>query len=90
MEPTLVDGDVLVVRVGVQPAVADLVVAKLPDDRPLAIKRVLRHDTDGWWLERDNPAEGADSWTFGAVVDSDVVAVVQRRIWPLRRGSPKR
>ena len=32
---------------------------------------------DGWWVERDNPAEGVDSWLVGAIPDGDVLAVVR-------------
>jgi hypothetical protein len=37
-------------------------------------------------VERDNPAEGVDSWSVGAVADHDVLAVVRLRVWPIRRG----
>lgn len=87
MAPTLLAGDVLVVRVGAEPKARDIVVAQLPGDRPIGIKRVLRRDADGWWLERDNPREGTDSWTFGALADSDILAVAKRRIWPIHRRS---
>ena len=39
------------------------------------------------FLERDNPSEGVDSWSLGAISDHDIVAVVRRRLWPLRRGA---
>ena len=39
----------------------------------------------GWWVERDNPAEGVDSWQVGAVPIADVVGTVLWRYWPLRR-----
>jgi phage repressor protein C with HTH and peptisase S24 domain len=91
MLPTLHDGDRLLVRYGAVPRPGDLVVVRLPADvsgapRPLAVKRAAREEPAGWWVERDNPAEGVDSWTFGTVAHHDVVAVVTARIWPLRRG----
>jgi phage repressor protein C with HTH and peptisase S24 domain len=85
MEPTLRDGDLLLVRPGVRPVAGDLVVARLPEREGLVVKRAVRHDSDGWWLERDNPREGVDSWSVGAIADSDVVARVDRRLWPIRR-----
>jgi phage repressor protein C with HTH and peptisase S24 domain len=84
MEPTLRDGDRLLVRHGATPRVGRLVVVRLPE-RPLGVKRVTRHQRGGWWVERDNPREGVDSWLVGAVPDEDVVAVVVGRVWPLRR-----
>ncbi|HEY5185887.1 MAG TPA: S24/S26 family peptidase [Actinomycetes bacterium] len=82
MLPTLVPGDRLVVRYGARPRPGALVVVRLPGDRPLAVKRALRPEPEGWWVERDNPSEGVDSWAVGAVPDRDVVAVVVARLWP--------
>ena len=83
MEPTLQDGDRFVVEYDRLPRVGDLVVVRLPD-RPLAVKRATRREPEGWWVERDNPAEGVDSWAVGAVADQDVVAVLRWRIWSVR------
>ncbi len=88
MEPTLYDGDRLVVRHGATPRPGDVVVVRLPH-RGLSVKRATMRrplgDGHGWWVERDNPAEGVDSWQVGAVPDGDVVAVVRARLWPWRR-----
>jgi len=85
MLPTLREGDVLLVRFGASPAVGRLALVRLPDGRPTAVKRVVRRDGPGWWVERDNPREGVDSWQVGPVPDSDVLARVLARVWPLRR-----
>ncbi len=85
MEPTLREGDRLLVRHGAAPTVGRLAVVLLPG-RPLAVKRVTRRTPEGWWVERDNPAEGVDSWLVGAVPDEAVVARVVLRLWPVRRG----
>jgi hypothetical protein len=55
------------------------------DGPVVAVKRVVDHVAEGWWVERDNPREGVDSWRVGAVADEDVVARVMLRLWPLRR-----
>jgi hypothetical protein len=88
MQPTLYDGDRLIVHYGAQPRAGQLVVVRLPA-RGVAVKRATMRqpvgDSTGWWVERDNPAEGVDSWQVGAVPDSDVLAVVRARLWPRRR-----
>jgi signal peptidase I len=84
MEPTLYDGDRLLVRHGATPRVGELVVVRLPDG-VLAVKRATMRQPDGWWVERDNPEQGVDSWRVGAIPESDVLAVVRWRLWPLRR-----
>ena len=84
MSPTLRDGDRLLVRHGATPGRGRLVVVRLPDG-VVAVKRATRREVDGWWVERDNPAEGVDSWLVGAIPDHDVVAVVLCRLWPRPR-----
>ena len=81
MMPTLRDGDRLLVAHGSTPQPGALVVVRLPDG-VMAVKRATRRDGAGWWVERDNPREGVDSWLVGAIPDRDVVARVLCRIWP--------
>lgn len=89
MRPTLRDGDRLLVRTvrpgDPAPRPGTLVVVRLPGDRPEAVKRLLRREPEGWWVERDNPAEGVDSWQVGAIDEPDLVGVVLARIWPRPR-----
>lgn len=80
MLPTLRAGDRLLVVHGAPPRLGRLAVVRLPGD-VLAVKRVTRREPGGWWVERDNPAEGVDSWTVGVVSDDDVVARVVARVW---------
>jgi hypothetical protein len=84
MEPTLRDGDRLLVQHGAAPKVGGLAVVRLPD-RPLSVKRVTRRVPEGWWVERDNPTDGVDSWLVGPVPPDAVVARVVARFWPLLR-----
>jgi signal peptidase I len=84
MRPTLHDGDRLLVRHGARPRPGGLVVVRLPDG-VVAVKRATRREPGGWWVERDNPEEGVDSWRVGVIPDVDVLAVVRARLWPWRR-----
>ncbi len=86
MEPTLYDGDRLLVHYGAAPRPGRLAVVRLPGDRPIAVKRLVAKVEAGWWVERDNPAEGVDSWLVGAIPEGDVLACALWRVWPLRRG----
>ena len=79
MEPTLHDGERLLLLHGARPRLGGLVVVRLPDG-VVAVKRAVRREPDGWWVERDNPRVGVDSWSIGAIPDSDVVARVLLRL----------
>jgi phage repressor protein C with HTH and peptisase S24 domain len=82
MEPTLHEGDRLLVSYGARPKVGRLAVVRLPG-RPVAVKRVTGQVDGSWWVERDNTDEGVDSWLVGAIAPDDVVARVLGRVWPL-------
>ena len=84
MEPTLYDGDRLLLLHGARPRLGRMAVVRLPDG-VVAVKRVTRREPEGWWVERDNPEIGVDSWTVGALPDRAVVARVLCRVWPWRR-----
>jgi phage repressor protein C with HTH and peptisase S24 domain len=79
MEPTLHPGDRLLVLHGARPRTGGLCVVRLPDG-VVAVKRATRREPGGWWVERDNPAAGVDSWLVGAIPDRDVVARVLFRL----------
>jgi phage repressor protein C with HTH and peptisase S24 domain len=89
MEPTYVDGDRLLLVHGARARVGRPAVVRLPDG-VVAVKRVVRREPGGWWVERDNPAEGVDSWRVGAIPDRDVLAVVVARVWPVHRAKGRR
>jgi phage repressor protein C with HTH and peptisase S24 domain len=84
MQPTLHDGDRLLVLHGGRVRPGRLVVVRLPDD-VVAVKRATRREAAGWWVERDNPSEGVDSWLVGPVRDDRVLATVLARVWPRPR-----
>lgn len=78
-------GDLLIVDAHAPPTPGSLVVVRLPDGTP-AVKRLVRHEPDGWWVERDNPRTGTDSWSVGAIAEADLLGVVRARVWPSPRG----
>ncbi|MFZ0323261.1 MAG: S24 family peptidase [Actinomycetes bacterium] len=83
MAPTLADGDLLLLRHGLAGRPGDVAVVRLPGDRPTAVKRLVHRDGDAWWVERDNPRVGVDSWTLGVPVPAGaVVGIVRVRLWP--------
>ena len=93
MEPTLREGDLLLVLWGARPRVGGLAVVRLPRDehgatRPVSVKRVTGTDPEDptrWWVERDNPRVGVDSWLVGSLTSDAVLARVLLRP-PCRRG----
>ena len=95
MEPTLHEGDRVLVLWGGRPRPGRMAVVRLPASergrRPLAVKRVTRPapgEPGAWWVERDNAAEGVDSWQVGGIPEVDVLGRVllrlpafTRRVW---------
>lgn len=89
MRPTLSAGDWLWcrrVRRASDVREGAVVVVERPD-RPglLVVKRAVRRDPDGWWVEGDNAAASDDSRLFGAVPDECLVARVIARYAPRPR-----
>lgn len=87
MEPGLHEGDRLLVLHGAGPRTGRLALVRLPDSsqgpRPVAVKRVTGPapgEPGSWWVERDNPAEGVDSWLVGGIPEADVLARVLVRL----------
>jgi type IV secretory pathway protease TraF len=89
MRPTLRPGDRLLVSYRRAARAGDLVVVRLPGGVVATKRAAARRTTElgepGWWLVSDNPDQGSDSRQYGAIAESDVLAVVVRRIWPLGR-----
>ena len=92
MEPTLRQGDLLVVLWGASPRVGSISVVRLPPGpeglpRPLAVKRITGTDPADpgrWWVEGDNPGVGIDSWVIGSLAPESVLGRVLLHI-PCRR-----
>jgi len=84
MAPAIRHGDQLLVDVrrGRRPSrPGDVVVVDLPD-RPVSVKRVVRVEPGGLWLEGDNAFGSTDSRQLGVVPGERVVGRVLVRAWP--------
>jgi phage repressor protein C with HTH and peptisase S24 domain len=80
MAPTLRDGDALLVRRGARTRAGDVVVARFRA-RPdlLVVKRAVREQDGGWWIQGDNEFVVDDSRAYGV---ADVIGRVLVRYWP--------
>ena len=80
MAPTLADGDALLVRRGGRARPGDVVVARFRS-RPdlLVVKRAVREQDGGWWIEGDNEFVADDSRAYGG---ADLIGRVVLRYWP--------
>jgi nickel-type superoxide dismutase maturation protease len=93
MEPVLRPGDWLLVRRRMRPGCpprirgGQLVIARHPHQPDLLlVKRAVRPEAAGWWLESDNPAASVvDSRSFGPVPPDLIEGRVLLRYWPIRR-----
>ena len=83
MLPTLAPGETVWVRRTRRVRPGDVVVARHPEQPGLLlVKRALRPEGQGWWLEGEITGPGlADSNSFGPVPADLVVGVV---VWPRR------
>jgi len=80
MAPTLRDGDAVLALRGGRTRAGDVVLARFRS-RPelLVVKRVIRAEGSGWWLQGDNEFVDDDSRAYGV---ADIEARVVLRYWP--------
>ncbi|BCJ42732.1 hypothetical protein GCM10010168_05270 [Actinoplanes ianthinogenes] len=80
MVPALRHGDALIVRRGARVRTGDVVVARFRS-RPglLVVKRAVREQDGGWWVEGDNAFVQDDSRAYGV---ADVIGRVSFRYYP--------
>lgn len=77
MEPALHPGDWWIVRRRgrIRPGV--VVLFEEPGRLGLhVVKRVIRHESDGWWVEGDNADLSIDSRAYGAIPETAIVGVL--------------
>jgi phage repressor protein C with HTH and peptisase S24 domain len=80
MVPVLKSGDALLVRRGGRVRAGDVVVARFRT-RPdlLVVKRAVREQDGGWWIQGDNALIEDDSRRYGV---ADVIGRVLIRYYP--------
>ena len=80
MVPAVRSGDALLVRRGGRARPGDVVVARFRS-RPdlLVVKRAVRAQDGGWWIQGDNPLVEDDSRAYGV---ADVIGRVLIRYYP--------
>ena len=88
MAPTLSDGEWWIARRTRKCRPGDVVVFDHPTRSGMvAVKRVIRPEGDGWWVEGDNPEHSTDSRHFGPLPRARVLGRLVWRYspWPPRR-----
>jgi len=86
MEPALRNGEVYLAVSGVAVKAGDAVLMQHPQRREmLTVKRIVRAQGDGWWVEGDNSTHSTDSRHFGAISGDLVRGRVLFRVRPFRR-----
>ena len=77
MEPTLIEGDYLLVDTNRRPAIDDLALATHPQKPAIQVVKRVAGITDGNFdLRSDNPHEGTDSRTWGLINGDEIVGTV--------------
>ena len=85
MLPTLSPGQLIVVDFEREPRVGDIVVATHAAVSGDIVKRLIKIESDGYWLEGDGMVTGTasasmDSWTLGAFSREQIAGVVRARM----------
>jgi phage repressor protein C with HTH and peptisase S24 domain len=79
MVPTLRHEDAILVLRTARVRAGDVVVARFADLPGLVVKRAVRREGAGWWVEGDNDLVRDDSRRYGP---AEVVGRVLLRWWP--------
>jgi len=80
MIPTLAPGERLLVRLDGPIVLGDIVVFERANQ--FDVKRILRIEADGVFVQGDNDQVSTDSRTYGLVPHEDVIGVATYRLWP--------
>lgn len=80
MIPTLAPGERLLVRLDGPIVLGDIVVFNR--EQQFDIKRILRIEADGIFVQGDNDLVSTDSRTYGLIPHENVIGVATYRLWP--------
>ena len=80
MIPTLAPGERLLVRLDGPIVLGDIVVFERANQ--FDIKRILRIEADGVFVQGDNDQVSTDSRTYGLIPHDNVIGVATYRLWP--------
>ena len=80
MIPTLAPGERLLVRLDGPIVLGDIVVFNR--EQQFDIKRILRIEADGIFVQGDNDVVSTDSRTYGLIPHENVIGVATYRLWP--------
>ena len=91
MESTLRAGEWWIARRQDAARPGDIVVVEQPGGSGLLmVKRLVRMESSGYWVEGDNPGQSRDSRHFGPVDARLIRGRLVLRYWPLPVGRPAR
>ena len=80
MIPTLAPGERLLVRLDGPIVLGDVVVFNR--EQQFDIKRILRIEAEGIFVQGDNDLVSTDSRTYGLIPHENVIGVATYRLWP--------
>ena len=80
MIPTLAPGERLLVRLDGPIVIGDIVVFERANQ--FDVKRILRIEVDGVFVQGDNDQVSTDSRTYGLIPHDNVIGVATYRLWP--------
>jgi phage repressor protein C with HTH and peptisase S24 domain len=80
MIPTLAPGERLLVRLDGPIVIGDIVVFERANQ--FDVKRILRIEADGVFVQGDNDLVSTDSRTYGLIPHDNAIGVATYRLWP--------
>lgn len=80
MIPTLAPGERLLVRLDGPIVIGDIVVFQRANQ--FDVKRILRIEVDGVFVQGDNDQVSTDSRAYGLIPHDNVIGVATYRLWP--------
>ena len=80
MSPTLKPGDTVLASplpyLFIRPKVNDLIICLDPRDTRILVKRIIKIESNKFFVSGDNPKESTDSRTFGPIGRRDIMGKV--------------